>query len=136
MADPEEILNDDDLAMTEVAGEGKSPDGEPAANVPFDAAYDVRRQRIFDHRVEAQEDPHTIIACLAGVNSDLMDTELIVGETLRQGLAASGGTLESIERHQPLIDLVLRLSKQITQVAQIEQRARQDHSKGGSSKPR
>lgn len=104
--------------------------------IPFDAEYSSRQQRIFDHRVEAQEEPNTMIACLAGVNSDLFDTELIVAETLRQGLSASGGSLETIERHGPLIDLMLRLSKQITQVTQLEQRARKDNGEGTSSKPR
>lgn len=109
---------------------------EPPETIPFDAAYTSRRQRIFDHRVEAQEEPNTMIACLAGVNSDLFDTELVIAETLRQGLTAGGGSLETIERHQSLIDLILRLSKQIAQVTQLEQRARKDDGEGTSSKPR
>ena len=71
-----------------------------------------------------------MIACLAGVNSDLLDTELIVAETLRQGLAAGGGSLETISRYESLIYLTLRLSKQITQVTQLEQRARKDGGEG------
>lgn len=109
---------------------------ESPETISFDAAYSSRQQRIFDHRVQAQEEPNTMIACLAGVNSDLFDTELIVAETLRQGLAANGGSLETIERYGSLIDLTLRLSKQITQVTQLEQRARKDNGEGTSSKPR
>ncbi len=91
---------------------------------PIDAAHDRRRGRILDHRIEAQNEPSTITSCLAGVNSDLLDTELVVAETLRQGLAQNGTSLEAIERHSELIDMLLRLSKQIAQVTQLEQRSR------------
>ena len=137
MADSEEIVTEEVVPETDDINAGEIPvDDETPATVPFDAAYDNRRQRIFDHRVEAQEEPNTMIACLAGVNSDLFDTELVIAETLRQGLTASGGSLETIERHQSLIDLMLRLSKQIAQVTQLEQRARKDGGEGTSSKPR
>ena len=135
MTDTEEIT-DEVVAQSEESIEALNPIDESPATVPFDPAYDSRRQRIYDHRVEAQAEPNTMIACLAGVNSDLFDTELIVAETLRQGLAASGGSLETIERYGPLIELTLRLSKQITQVTQLEQRARKDNGDGTSSNPR
>ena len=94
------------------------------ANVPIDAAYERRRQRILDHRVDAQDDPDTMIACLAGVNSDLLDTELMVAESLRQGLSENGGSFETIERYEVHINMMLRLSKQIAQITQLEQRSR------------
>lgn len=98
---------------------------------PVDAAYDSRRRRIFDHRVEAQHESNTMTSCLAGVNSDLLDTELVLAEVLRQGLSENGGSLETIERHAELIDLLLRVSKHITQVTQLEQRSR----KGNAERP-
>ena len=93
-------------------------------NVPVDAAYERRRQRILDHRVDAQDEPDTMIACLAGVNSDLLDTELMVAESLRQGLSENGGSFETIERYEVHINMMLRLSKQIAQITQLEQRSR------------
>lgn len=104
-------------------------------SVPIDAAYEHRRRRIFDHRVDAQADPDTMIACLAGVNSDLLDTELIVAENLRQGLSESGGSLETIERHAGLINLMLRLSKQIAQITQLEHRSRKKGGEATSMRP-
>jgi hypothetical protein len=136
MSDAQEIM-DEAATPTEEFAATENPTGdEPPATVPFDAAYDRRRQRIFDHRVEAQAEPNTLIACLAGVNSDLLDTELIVAERLREKLAASGGSLEAIERYRPLMDMMLRLSKQIMQLTQIEQRSRKDGGEGTATKPR
>jgi hypothetical protein len=136
MADSEEIVDDEVVSETDAcAGEAPAVD-EPPVTVPFDAAYDHRRRRIFDLRVEAQEEPDTRIACLTGMNSDLLDTELTVAETLRQGLTAGGGSLETIERHHRLLDWVLRYSKQITQLTQLEQRVRKDNGEGGSARPR
>jgi hypothetical protein len=108
----------DDAALTQVSAREVEQ-----ATAPIDAAYDRRRRRIFDHRIEAQNEPSTISACLAGVNSDLLDTELIIAETLRQGLTENG-SLEAIERHADLIDMLLRVTKQIAQVTQLEQRSR------------
>ena len=65
-----------------------------------------------------------MIACLAGVNSDLLDTELMVAESLRQGLSENGGSFETIERYEVHINMMLRLSKQIAQITQLEQRSR------------
>jgi hypothetical protein len=110
----------DDASLTE----GGELEAEQSA--PTDAAYDRRRQRIFDHRIEAQNEPSTITACLAGVNSDLLDTELIIAETLRQGLSENGRSLDAIERHAELINMLLRFSKQISQVTQLEQRSRKN----------
>lgn len=134
MTDTHELMDDIASSTDSVVDTENSTLNEPSETLPFDPAYDSRRQRIFDHRVEAQAETNTIIACLAGVNSDLFDTELIVAETLRQGLAASGGSLEMIERHGPLIDLMLRLSKHITQITQLEQRSRKDCGESAAAK--
>lgn len=137
MADADESMVEQVGAAMHAGDAGDVPaEDEIIATIPFDAAFDERRQRISEHRIAAQKQPDTMIACLAGVNSDLLDTELIVAETLRQGLAAGGGSFETIERHQPLIDMVLRFSKQISQLAQLEQRARRDNGEGTCSKPR
>ena len=113
------------ITSTEAMASPVVPEGDIGrSTVQIDAAYDSRRRRIFDHRVEAQNESNTMISCLAGVNSDLLDTELVLAEVLRQGFSEDGGSLETIERHAELIDLLLRVSKQITQVTQLEQRSR------------
>ena len=37
--------------------QGTSNEEQPAAEPSFDPAYEKRRQRILDHRAEAQDDP-------------------------------------------------------------------------------
>jgi len=130
MTENEELVDEVGTDLEENGTPEHEGDEEQPETIPFDGAYSSRLQRIFDHRVQAQEEPNTMIACLAGVNSDLLDTELIVAETLPQGLAAGGGSLETISRYESLIDLTLRLSKQIALVTQLEQRARRDGGEG------
>lgn len=102
-----------------------------------DPAFKSRRQRILEHRVRAQTEDDTMTACLAGVLSDLLDTELTIGECLRQGLASGGVSFENIMRHSPLIEAKLRSSKLITQIAQFELRVRKNNDKEESApKPR
>lgn len=130
MSDAPETIETNVTAAEELDASEHSIVDEPPPTMPLDSAYEIRRQRIFSHRVEAQAEANSIIACLAGVNSDLLDNELIVAETLRQGLAAGGGSLEAIERHGDLINLMLRFAKQIAQFTQLVQRSRKEISAG------
>ena len=128
---------DEALTVQEAVEEprGASEDGQPIA-VAIDPAYEERRQRIFEYRMDALGDSRPLHACLAGMNSDLLDFQLHVGEILRQTLATDGASLDEIERHSRSFDLMLRLSKQVAQITQLEMRSRQDDSEGGSRKPR
>ena len=109
---------------------------EESSTPPLDPAYERRRRRIYEHRVEAQAESHTMIACLAGVNSDLLDCELVIAETLRQAWSASDNPLEAVVSHEPQLDLLLRLVKQITQVTQLEQRCRKEFGSGAAESTR
>jgi len=135
MTDEQEELNDEGSPSEELDTTEASEIDEPSPT-PFDSAYESRRQRIFDHRVEAQADPDTTIACLAGVNSDLLDNELIVAEALRQFFMTNGGSLEAIEKNRECINLLLRFSKQIAQITQLEQRSRKGNGEASAPKPR
>jgi hypothetical protein len=99
-----------------------------------DPAYEDRRRRILDHRAEAQREANTLTACLAGVNSDLFDFQLGVGEALRQVLASGERSLAQIERHSRSIELMLKLSKQIAQFSQLELQARKKMPASGEEK--
>lgn len=105
---------------------------EPADPPACDPAFAGRRQRIFEHRATALEEVDPLVACLAGVTSDLLDMQLVIGERVRQNLSAEGGSLDVIERNEKVIDLQLRFAKQIAQLAQLERRARRD---GGEEEP-
>ena len=85
----------------------------------FDPAYESRRQRIFELRANAQAEIEPLAACLAGVNSDLFDLELNLGEQLRHAMASNPDSLEGIEQHARPIDMLLRVVKQIAQITQI-----------------
>ena len=99
---------------------------EPSTDMQYDPAYEARRQRILDHRLESQADASTLTACMAGVNSDLLDFQLTIGETFRRQLTAGSASLDELERCAPLFNMTLRFAKQITQIAQFEQRSRKN----------
>lgn len=136
MAEEHEGLEGDPATAGELDENQETEVDEQSTAISFDSAYENRRQRILDHRVEAQANPSTTIACLAGVNSDLLDTELIIGESLRQYFAANGGSLDAIEKGREPINLLLRFSKQIAQISQLEQRSRKGDGEGTTLKPR
>ena len=49
------------------------PNAESTLAVELDPAFDGRLQPIRDHRRQAQGNSNTLMACLAGVNSDLIE---------------------------------------------------------------
>ena len=61
---------------------------------------------------------------MAGVNSDLLEIELYISEALRRVLATGSMTTDEIETQSHSIDLMIRLAKQITQIANLEMRSR------------
>jgi len=54
------------------------------------------------------------------VCADLSEVEANLGEALRHEFAAGPLSIEVIERNRGAIDLILRLSKQITQITQVD----------------
>ena len=63
---------------------------------------------------------NSLLACLGGVNADLLLTQQQVGETIRQLLPQSSVSIDELKEHSELFDLNFRLIKHITQIAQIE----------------
>jgi len=85
-----------------------------------DSTFHDRLQRIQDHRTEAQDN---LPAALAGLNSDLMEVELYLSAALRRSFTAAPVTTDSIEAQSGAIDLMIRLSKQVAQIANLEMRS-------------
>jgi hypothetical protein len=82
-----------------------------------------RLKSINDHRVDTQDSPTARTAALRGICADLMEIEAHIAEALRDSLATTAMMAENIDEFSPAIDLVLRLSKQITQATQLEMRS-------------
>jgi len=61
-----------------------------------------------------------LLATLGSVNSGLMRVNLYVEEALVQTLATGPLTIEQIQKVQPSVDLLLRLTRQIDRLAQLE----------------
>jgi hypothetical protein len=97
------------------------PDGgaeqAPDCAAPLDPLYEQRHKRILQFRAESMLRSNSALACVGAVCSDLLDIQQPVGEAARQQVRSS---LDGIEYAAPVIDLNLRLAKQIAQLTQIE----------------
>jgi len=135
MNGPQQVI--DETTTRPEAADTPLADGEEQATAEtVDPAYADRRRRICQYRMESLENLNPLNACLAGVNSDLLDFELHLGEVLRQTIASGGASLDDIQRHSAAIDMLIRLSKQITQISQLPQRSRNSHNEATAGKRR
>jgi hypothetical protein len=92
---------------------------EPTISEQLDPIFVRRLQQIRDHLQEVVGNPNRLTVCLAGVNSDLMELQLYVGKALREALVTGGFTIEDVEKYSRLMDLMIRLAKQICQLSQL-----------------
>lgn len=109
-----ELGKDDAVEQTDNGGEDIAQDEFSSPGIGD------RMQRIHDHRVGAYYDPRTTKSLLGFVCADLLVVEAHLGEALRQELTAGPASIEVIEKNRSPIDLMLRLSKQVAQITQVD----------------
>jgi hypothetical protein len=56
---------------------------------------------------------------LAGVEADLLTFEAFLARTIQRTMANDDPNLEEIERYVPAVDLIVRMAKHISQLAQL-----------------
>ena len=66
------------------------------------------------------------------MNADLMEVGLHVGVAVRQFLTTEPATIDGIEASSASIDLMIRLSKQITQLSNLEMRLNKSSGEVGT----
>lgn len=107
--------------------------GTPAARMPEasgdaplgdDAISVARHTKIGALRRECLRDVNNDAACLGGVASDLMEMELFLADAMREALREADPSLATIEEFSGPIQTLLKLSKEITSIKQVEYRAR------------
>ena len=121
-----------DEAVAGSVSEG-APDTTQTLPEMADDTFQKRLERIQDQRTEAQHHPDSRCAGVAGLNADLMEIGLHVGGAVRRFLTAEPATIEGIEVSSGSIDLMIRLSKQITQICQLEMRLNKSSGEVGTS---
>jgi len=125
----------DDLSISRWNGEtvGESPTPrrlQVAANNRPRRPHLIRStnagsSRIFDLR-SLRTGKSILGACLGGVNSDLFDLELNLGEHLRRTIAADAVPIEDSEQQSRSVDLLLRVIKHIPKSPSLRGGLRKD----------
>ena len=80
-------------------------------------------ERILKYQREASKIGNPLVASLATINSRLMQLNLALSETLNEMLIEVPPTPEGLARVAPGIDLLLRVSRQVDRLAQLELKA-------------
>jgi hypothetical protein len=121
------------------------PTSQPLAEAPVPnqshsdrAGTDLAQQlnRIHEHRSASHQVPQLLTSVLRGVNADLLDVEACLAHTLRQELLEGEQSIESFVQSYPAIDTLIRLARQIAQLAQLEMRYTPVESGTSKQKPR
>src|SRR5262245_10324258 len=129
--DSSEITSSTDPAPTDSNAETapQDPGSQPPIAEVDNPMYERRRQRILDYGTEHLADENSQIACLGAVNVDLLELQIQVGETLREGFSESGPLVDKFEQYSKLIDSNSRLTKQIAHLFQLELKLRGDEER-------
>jgi len=103
-----------------VSGPASAGTPDQALLETVDPTFRARLERIQDHRAEAQDHPDSRYAAVAALNADLMEVALYVGVALRRFMTAEPATIDGIETSSGSTDLLMRLSKQVAQLCNLE----------------
>lgn len=114
-------MNEDKYAQQPHAQNEAEAASDAAGTEPCDLR-EQRRQRIEDHLVRSLANPDPLAANIGAANTDLMGALCQVGQAFQESIVSSPVSLETIDRHSPVIDLMVRLTKTIAQVSQLEWR--------------
>jgi hypothetical protein len=95
--------------------------------------HTARLQRIIDYQIEALAKPQALEANLGCVNGGLLRVSYYLEETLDESIAAGPRTADRLERMRPVVDMQLRVARQIQRFAQIETRAQQGRNGNGQN---
>jgi len=125
----------DESIHLDEAMSGPASAGTPDKALPetVDPTFRARLKRIQDHRAEAQDHPDSRYAGVAALNADLMEVGLYVGVAVRRFMTAEPATIDGIETSSGSIDLMIRLSKQTTQLCNLEMRLNKSSGEVGTS---
>ncbi len=94
--------------------------GNAAESAPASCLRERRRQRIEEHLVRSLENPDSLSANIGAANSEVMGALSLVGQAFRESIGRGPISLDVIERHRSVIDLMVRLTKTIAQASQLE----------------
>lgn len=87
-----------------------------------------RRRLICAVRCASLVDDHREAGCLAGIATDLMEFQAMLADALRSALRESGDPLDAFEDHDRSVQTMIKLTKQIASMKQLEYRARKQGS--------
>ncbi len=96
--------------------------------------FALRKQRIEQHRQDSLADSDARTSVVGTVGADLMLLQLQVGEALRDVLGSGRVSPELLSRNQGGIEMLLKLSKLVTQLSQLHRKMRLDAAATEESK--
>jgi hypothetical protein len=116
------------------SGTESAADGSEADDLKV---FERRKQRIRNHLLDSMEHQDTRTSIIGSVSADIMMLQLQVGETLREALGSGRAAPEIVSRNREGIEMLLKLSKLVTQVSQLQRKMLADREalqKGESDK--
>ena len=122
--------------MSETAHRNPSPQkpapaaARPEADLP---SSDPRLKRIAEQAAEALRNPDLLRGNLAASGCDVMDLAYQLKRAIDEKLASDSRSLDRFADVSPAVELLLRMTKQINQFAQVEARLAALHAATGSA---
>jgi hypothetical protein len=104
---------------------GKKPAGDGSDEDDL-RLFEQRQQRIQTHLLDSLQHEETRASSIGTVSADIMMLQLQVGEALREVLGPGRAAPEVVSRNREGIEMVLKLSKLVTQIAQLQRKTRAD----------
>jgi hypothetical protein len=85
----------------------------PGLNLP------ERLKLVHQYVAKAARNRNAHLGALAGMEADLLSVEAFLARTIERTMASDDPNLEEIERYVPALDMLVRLAKLISQLAQL-----------------
>jgi hypothetical protein len=117
----DEIQTEIQMTVEEAATD--SSVGESAGQRRTNSQFAEHLKHIQAHRQDRLDDPDSLTVVLRDALADLMEIEASTADALRGAILICPMSAENIDDYAPMIDLILRLSKQISQTTQLQMRS-------------
>jgi cell division protein ZapA (FtsZ GTPase activity inhibitor) len=102
--------------------------GDPLEAEEADEIFDKSIRCFSEHRIQSLSNRNTLMAAIGTVTADLLEVQAFLAKAIRNQMRSEPIMLDELDKLSPPIDLQIRLTKQISQLAHIEIRGSRNES--------
>jgi hypothetical protein len=115
-------MSDESLGIEPVTAEQRDQlEASPEASAEMEL-FNASQRCFNNHRIASLKHSKTLLAAMGTVTADLLEVQALVALAVRNQLRLTPGSVEEVGKVTPLIDMQVRLARQIAQLSQIESR--------------